>query len=85
MLDTSALLAPVPGASAAGANLRYEPLYDQIKEARREDDDLPQGDWQSTRKTADWPLVIRLTTDALAKRSKDLQLAAWLTDWLEER
>src|SRR5688500_11387403 len=82
MLSTSELLAPIPGANPAGVHLRYEPLYDQIKEARREELDLPQGDWQTTRKTADWALVIRLTSDALSKKSKDLQLAAWLTEGL---
>jgi type VI secretion system protein ImpA len=77
------LLAPIPGANPAGLYLRYEPLYEQIKEARREDDDLPQGDWQTARKTADWALVIKLATDALANRTKDLQIAAWLTEaWL---
>lgn len=85
MLEMSGLLAPIAGANAVGASLRYEPIYDQVKEARREEDDLPQGDWQASRKTADWPLVIRLTTDALTKRTKDLQLAAWLTEALLRR
>lgn len=77
------LLSPIPGDNPAGTSLRYEPLYDQIKEARREDEDLPQGEWQTSRKTADWPLVIKLATDALTRRTKDLQLAAWLTEaWL---
>jgi len=77
----SSLLAPI-GATRVGASLRYEPVYDQVKEARREEDDLPRQDWQPPRKTADWPLVIKLTTDALSKRTKDLQLAAWLTEAL---
>ena len=74
------LLQPIAGANPAGADLRYDPVYDRIKEARREDDDAPQGDWQRARKTADWPLVIKLAGEALATRSKDLQLAAWLTE-----
>jgi type VI secretion system protein ImpA len=82
---TNELLTPISDDRRAGAYLRYEPLYDQIKEARREDDDLPQGDWQVSRKLADWPLVIRLTSDALAKTTKDLQLAAWLTEALLRR
>jgi len=40
------LLAPIPGAKPSGENLRYAPVYDKIKEARREDDDAPQGEWQ---------------------------------------
>ena len=74
------LLQPIAGANPAGVDLRYDPLYDRIKEARREDDDAPQGDWQRARKTADWPLVIKLAGDAIATKSKDLQLAAWLTE-----
>lgn len=74
------LLSPVPGANPGGVDLRYDPLYDKIKEARREDDDAPQGDWATERKTADWALVIKLAKDALANKSKDLQLAAWLVE-----
>src|SRR5579862_4883413 len=76
------LLQPIPGANPGGANLRYDPVYDKIKEARREDDDVPQGDWARARKVADWPLVVKLAGDALATKSKDLQLAAWLTEAL---
>lgn len=74
------LLNPIPGPSRAGSDLRYEPIYDKIKEARREDDDAPQGEWQRARKTADWVLVSRLAGDALATKSKDLQIAAWLAE-----
>ena len=74
------LLNPIPGANPCGENLRYAPVYDKIKEARREDDDAPQGEWRIERKTADFPLVIKLTSDALANKSKDLQLAVWLTE-----
>ena len=79
------LLVPIPGGNPAGAELRYDPVYDKIKEARREDDDAPQGDWQTERKVADWPLVIKLTKDALTKKSKDLQLAVWLTEAMLRR
>lgn len=80
------LLAPIAGAKPGGVELRYDPLYDKIKEARREDDEsVPQGEWTITLKTADWPLVIKLTKDALATKSKDLQLAAWLTEALARR
>lgn len=74
------LLNPIPGENPAGADLRYDPLYDKVKEARREDDDAPQGEWERPRKVADWNAVIKLTGDALATRTKDLQLAAWLTE-----
>ena len=79
------LLAPIPGANPGGVALRYDPLFDKIKEARREDEDIPQGDWQTARKTADWAQVVKLTTDALATKSKDLQLAVWLAEAMLRR
>jgi type VI secretion system protein ImpA len=79
------LLTPIPGENPGGLGLRYDPVYETIKEARREDLDIPQGDWATARKTADWPLVIKLTREAIATRSKDLQLAAWLTEALLRR
>lgn len=79
------LLDPIAGDNPCGADLRYEPVYDDIKEARREDVDAPQGDWQHERKVADWPLVVRLCSDLLAKKTKDLQLAVWLTEAMLRR
>lgn len=79
------LLKPIPGASPGGADVRYEPVFDKIKEARREDEDIPQGEWTTERKTADWPQVISLATDVLANKSKDVQVAAWLTEALLRR
>jgi len=76
------LLNPIAGDNPAGKSLRYDPVYDKIKDARREEDDAPQGDWQRERKTADWALVIKLSSEAIATKSKDLQLAAWLTEAL---
>ena len=74
------LLNPIPGENPSGESLRYAPVFDKIKEARRADDDAPQGEWNFERKTADYPLVIKLAGEALATKSKDLQLAAWLTE-----
>ena len=74
------LLTPIAGDNPSGANLRYDPVYDQIKEARRQDDTGPQGDWQRERKVADYRQVLDLAGKALAERSKDLQLAVWVTE-----
>ncbi|MFB3829130.1 MAG: type VI secretion system protein TssA [Bryobacteraceae bacterium] len=79
------ILNPIPGANPSGENLRYAPVYDKIKEARREDEDVPQGEWATARKVADWPLVVKLASEAIATKSKDLQLAAWLTEALLRR
>jgi type VI secretion system protein ImpA len=76
------LLIPIDGPNPSGANLRYDPLYDKIKEARREEDQPPPGMTERDRKLADNALVIRLTTELLIKKTKDLQLAAWLTEAL---
>jgi len=79
------ILNPIPGENPSGENLRYAPIYDQIKEARREDDDIPQGDWQHEIKKADWVLVTKLASEALATKSKDLQIAGWLTEAMLRR
>ena len=76
------LLTPIKGDNPSGQNLRYDPVYDQIKEARREGETAAQGIWQEEVKRADFKLVIKLAGDTLATRTKDLQLAAWLTEAL---
>jgi type VI secretion system protein ImpA len=72
------LYEPIAGDNPAGADLRYTPVYERIKEARREEDDLNQGVWKRERKVADYCAVITLAQEAIATGSKDLQLAAWL-------
>ena len=79
------LLAPIAGSNPAGADLRYDPIYDKIKEARREDDDIPQGDWQQERKTADFAAVVKMAGETIATKTKDLQLTAWLTEAMLRR
>ncbi|HKQ85769.1 MAG TPA: type VI secretion system protein TssA [Candidatus Acidoferrales bacterium] len=79
------LLDPISAENPSGIDVRYDSkllLYDKIKEARREDDGLDQGEWQQERKTADLPFVLKSTQEALATKTKDLQLAAWLCDAL---
>jgi type VI secretion system ImpA family protein len=84
-LDLDALLSPITGPNPSGENLRYTTIYDAIKEARREEPELPQGVWALEWKQANWPLVIKLITEALITRTKDLQLATWLTEALLRR
>src|SRR5580693_10127184 len=76
------LLQPIPGENPSGASLRYDPVYDKIKEARREEAQPPPGMTEQDRKVADNNQVIKLTTDLLTNKSKDLQLAAWYTEAL---
>ena len=75
-------MAPFEGADPAGSDLRYTEVYDQIKAARRSDDNLSRGEWHIEVKSADWNEVIELCRRALTHRSKDLQIAAWLTEAL---
>lgn len=82
VIDLEALLAPIPGDNPAGESLVYAETYDLIKEARRAEDTLEQGEWKREIKAANWPVVIELATDALATRTKDLQLAVWLVEAL---
>jgi type VI secretion system protein ImpA len=85
MIVVEEFLQPISEDKPSGIDLRYDPVYDAIKEARRADDELNQGAWQKERKTADFPLVISLSSTALKKKSKDLQVAAWLADALLRR
>jgi len=43
------------------------------------------GEWQREVKAADWDGVVILATDALATKTKDLQIAVWLTEALVKR
>ena len=85
ILDFAAVLKPIDGDKPAGESVRYEGVYDAIQEARREDDALPMGDWQRDVKVADWRAVINLGTEAIAAKSKDLQIAAWVIEALAKR
>ena len=74
------LLKPIPGENPSGANLRYSPIFDKIKEARLEDDGSgPLGEYLEPKK-ADSAAVIKLAGETLANQTKDLQLAAWLAE-----
>jgi type VI secretion system protein ImpA len=84
-IELEALLAPITEENPAGESLRYEGTYDTIQEQIREEETLVQGDWQREIKTADWRAAVTTASEALATKSKDLQLAAWLTMALVKR
>lgn len=79
-----ALLKPLPGDEPTGTSARYDPVIAEIRIARESDDpSLPQGEWERPLKKADWSLVASLCSQTLSERSKDLQIAAWLTEaWI---
>lgn len=82
VINFETLLAPISEDKPAGEYLRYSGIYDEISEARRADLEVPQGDWQTEIKYADYRKVIALATPALEKETKDLQIAAWFSEAL---
>ena len=75
------LLAPISEEAPSGEALRYEGTYDRVIEMRRQDRaDLPQGVWEHSLKTADWEKIEATCVSALAEKSKDYQIAFWLTE-----
>lgn len=87
MTDIDTLLEPIPGDAPCGADMVFSAEFDAIREARRQDDPhLDQGDWIIDIKEADWPHVIRVCTEVLRDRSKDVRVAAWLAEaWAKTR
>lgn len=73
---------PIPGDNPGGEDLYYSPLFDQIKEARKQETDDPQGDWEHAIKTADHAKVLKVGFDTLAKKTKDLRLAQYVAEAL---
>lgn len=82
VIDLAALLKPISGENPSGEYMRYSGIYDEISEARREDEDLDQGDWQVELKVADHKKVIELADATLRTETKDLQIAAWFAEAL---
>lgn len=82
LLDFDRMLSPVSADQPSGESLQYSGLYDEIREARRADDQLEQGDWKRELKVADWDEAVALATEALLSKTKDLQVGAWLAEGL---
>jgi type VI secretion system protein ImpA len=82
VIDLDILLSPIPGETPSGVDLRYSGIYDEIKEARRADDNLNQGEWKTELKVADFRKVIGLAVPALSEKTKDIQIGVWLTEAL---
>jgi type VI secretion system protein ImpA len=82
VIDLESILQPISEEMPSGEYLRYEGIYDQISEARRADENLSQGEWQTELKLADYPQVISLSVNTLTTQSKDLQIGVWLAEAL---
>lgn len=84
-LQLDLLLAPLAGSGPAGENLFYDPVFDRIREAVREENPhLSQGVWETDVKEANWIECRDLCIEILEQRSKDLRVAVWLTHALIE-
>src|SRR5262245_24491007 len=79
LIDVAALLEPIPGDRPAGTSVQFT-LTPQLDELRREV--TPEEAGHDEPKRADWAGVARLTELALREESKDLLLAARLTEAL---
>ena len=80
------LLAPVSADAPAGVPAAQDEAYRRIRHEREEEDaTLPMGAWERELKRANWVAASELAAAALAGRSKDLQLAAWLFEALIAR
>jgi len=92
-LDFRRLLASIPGPNPAGKALRtdFSPtsLYQRIKDARSAARAVERNmvwgddrDSQTAGPRAEWKRLLDLAPQALAEESKDLEIAAWLTEAL---
>ncbi len=85
LLDVDALLAPVAGENPAGESVPFA-LREQLEVARKEIDpdafDADDPTRPTEAKRADWQSIIRLAQEALTRTSKDLLVAARLTEAL---
>lgn len=81
-------MAPIPGDNPAGESVPFE-VRDKLDEYRKEIDPTLFAEDDPMRPTemkkADWPAIIRLTTETLSKTSKDLLTAARLTEALTKQ
>lgn len=78
VIELDELLTPVTDDSPCGESLRWDPVYDEIKAARREDDKDALGADGPVQ--ANWALVFNKTAEVIGRRSKDLMLAGYLLE-----
>lgn len=92
-IDLDALIAPIDSPSPVGIDLRTDispaSLYFRLKDARakaREAERAAETAGNAAGATsAEWDLVRTLAVEALETRSKDLEIASWLTEVLVRR
>ncbi|QYU67238.1 type VI secretion system protein TssA [Leptolyngbya sp. 15MV] len=87
--DLEALLAPIAGDAPQGSDLREDfsaqSPYFRLRDARSEAREIERrqetaGDDTESSTPAQWKTVVSLGTAALKEKSKDLEVAAWMTE-----
>jgi type VI secretion system protein ImpA len=86
--DLEALLAPIPGDAPQGADIREDfsagSAYNRLRDARSEARDAERGKDAGDADARDpgplWRTVRELAVMTLAETSKDLEVAAWMTE-----
>src|SRR5436190_1554738 len=88
LLDIAALTAPIPGDEPAGPPVPFE-IRSQLEEDRKEEDPADYAPDDPMRpeepKRANWSGIIRISQDTLTEKSKDLLVAARLTEALTKQ
>jgi type VI secretion system protein ImpA len=85
MVDFDSLLQPISADNPSGNNIRLDPsdaTFTQLEVMRQDVD--PTTDPGGETRSADWKGVVRLASEALTTRSKDLELASFLTQAMVE-
>jgi type VI secretion system protein ImpA len=90
VLDIQSLIAPIPGESPAGEDLRqdfsatapFQRLRDLRGQIRSQERAADAEDEAAAQPIAEWRQVIEGGTELLAQRSKDLEIAAMLIEGL---
>lgn len=73
-IDITALLAPIPGGSPSGTDMKRLPDYVKMEEAARSDDSPHLGDWEpKNAKSFEPKKLIDLCSEVIAAKSKDLR------------
>jgi type VI secretion system protein ImpA len=75
------LLQPIASDASCGTDMSFSMEFDRVQELRREDDaSLPQGEFVTDLKMADWQGTAALCEQLLSTRTKDLRVCGWLVE-----
>jgi type VI secretion system protein ImpA len=83
-MDMTALLAPLT--PPEGESLRLTPVFDNLKELRREDDhNVSYGIWTYELKVSNWDRLAQKTYELLTTQTKDLEILLWYIECIVQR